>query len=335
MLSRKEVASAQNFNKRMSGRIWDVSKLPWPWSMFSPDSLPFAEFTAYFQDEQGLLEDGMLGRATLSTMRAKIQEENREQVGILEEDLAVSKRRDRDGNTATSRPLPEHVGLSNAVVISGKSVRLPQAALDAGVTCSNYLDDGEYHFDHYTRKSKLQHLVYHESVTRDQPHTVRILKRRKTESGKHLGVHLILAPDGHFSCHVDLADETCVHGNQLNRTSIGFEWVNPYYAKRLKAPFTETLEREWWTHVPNKYPKLYVKPTQAQLRSAELVVPWLCGQLGIPFEFPTANLSSRKRRITGWDDKKAKPKAGIVAHRDFSAHSDGRFPLEQLMEKHK
>ena len=51
----------------------------------------------------------------------------------------------------------------------------------------------------------------------------------------------------------------------------------------------------------------------------------------LPMAFPTADLGPTKPRINGWDAK-AKPAPGIVAHRDFASHADGRYLLEHLMK---
>jgi hypothetical protein len=59
---------------------------------------------------------------------------------------------------------------------------------------------------------------------------------------------------------------------------------------------------------------------------------WLTSRIeSIPLEFPTKDLNSRRTRIKDWKEK-AKPEPGIVAHRDFASHADGRGILEQLFE---
>jgi len=47
----------------------------------------------------------------------------------------------------------------------------------------------------------------------------------------------------------------------------------------------------------------------------------------------TAGLGRGHAKIKGWDAKPAAvPGPGVVAHRDFAGHADGRYLLEQLME---
>jgi hypothetical protein len=94
-------------------------------------------------------------------------------------------------------------------------------------------------------------------------------------------------------------------------------------------------EAVWWTWCPNKEDRRYVLPTNAQLEVLLVLVPWLCAVTGIPYEFPTAGLSKKKHKITGWNKPPlgwtSKPGPGIVAHQDFAKHADGRYLLEYLI----
>jgi hypothetical protein len=214
-------------------------------------------------------------------------------------------------------------------VIDGKLVEAPE---DLVVT--NFIQDGEPHFKNRKRKRKLKHFVLHETCGRTASGCKRTLKR------KGYGVQLILARDGTVSCHGDLVRDQMIHANQLNKTSIGIEIVNPYAPKFAKGMAVEIIKAEWWTWCPNK-DRRYVLPTREQLKALEILVPWLCKKLGIPLEFPTSHLGPKKRKIKGWRKPpkgmktgiwRAKPKPGVVAHRDFASHADGVYPLHYLMD---
>jgi hypothetical protein len=162
-----------------------------------------------------------------------------------------------------------------------------------------------------------------------------------------------MAPNGHLSCHGDLVLDRMVHANQLNDTSFGIEIVNPYNPIYVvdRAVWSQTIPREWWTWVPStkgkygkkikqmlarrgweKVPQEYVLPTDPQMNAIRLLVPWLCEIAGVPYRFPTKGLSKKKRQIDGLKKKpKGRPGPGVVAHRDFSSHSDGRYILEDLI----
>lgn len=232
---------------------------------------------------------------------------------------------------------------SNCVIIGGDRVELPDEFVDAGLTASNYIDDDEPRFKHKLRTKKLGHFVLHETCGNSAKGCKRTLLR------KGYGVQLILSEDGHLSCHGDLWLDVMAHANQLNKTSIGIEVVNPYSpvydVGRVKR---DTIPADWWTWVPakkhvrrllekkgwHKVPRKYCLPTEAQMEAIRLIVPWLCLELDIPYEFPTEYLSRKQRKIKGWNVKpKARPGAGVVEHRSFSNHSDGRYILERLIEE--
>ncbi|MHA2068560.1 MAG: peptidoglycan recognition protein family protein [Candidatus Thorarchaeota archaeon] len=211
-------------------------------------------------------------------------------------------------------------------IIAGAVVPAPE-----GLTVKNYVQDSEPHFAHKPRKKALKHFVLHETAGRTAKRCKNTLIR------KGYGVHLILARNGLVTCHGDLALDRMVHANQLNNTSIGIEIVNPYAPMLAKGMNVYAKPAEWWTWCPDKRDRRYILPSQAQLDALVILVPWLCDQLGIPYQFPTAGLNKKKRKITGWRSFRkggwrAKPKPGVVAHRDFGSHADGRYPLEHLME---
>jgi len=206
-------------------------------------------------------------------------------------------------------------------IINGLSVSPPE-----GIVVANYIDNGEPHFKSKLRKKKLQHFVLHETAGP----TAQGCKNTLLKKG--YGVQLIMDRSGRISQHGDLLRDQMVHANQLNSTSIGIEIVNPYapsLAKGVKN--VKFLPAEWWTWCIGG-DRRYVCPTDAQLEVLYTLVPWVCRQLEIPIEFPTRNLGPKKRRVFGWQ-LRAKPESGIVAHQDFSSHSDGRFPLEYLYKR--
>lgn len=206
------------------------------------------------------------------------------------------------------------------IVIQGKEVELPEE-----LQSTNFISDGEPHLFNKKRKKQLQHIVIHETTG------VTARRCKETLARKKLGIHLILARDGKLSCHADLINDVCHHGNQLNQTSIGIEVVNPYYPKigKVVSYPVVVIPSKWWTHTQGKS-KGYVLPTDEQITTLKIVVPWLCKQLNIPYAFPTWYLNKTQRRIKGWMLKR-KPDSGIVAHRDFASHSDGRWILERLI----
>ena len=232
---------------------------------------------------------------------------------------------------------------SNNVIIGGKRVALPDEFIEVGLTASNYIDDGEPRFKHWTRAKKLQHFVLHETCGNTASGCKRTLKKRG------YGVHLILDKAGHLSCHGDLSRDVMTHANQLNKTSTGIEIVNPYSPIYDRSD-RDTIPADWWTWIPSKkskkvkkilesggwarVPKEYCLPTDAQMETIRLIVPWLCLELGIPYSFPTKALNRKLRKIRGLNLKpKARPMAGVVAHSDFAGHADGRYILERLIEE--
>lgn len=229
------------------------------------------------------------------------------------------------GVTATPAP-------SNAIVCDGRTVALPAALRELGISASNYIDDGEHHFDAHARTRRPVHAVLHEAVAEGPERIVDILRTRKTSSGMSLGVPLILAQDLHLSCHNDLVREAPIHGNQLNRTSVGIELELPYNPAFDRGPKLEVIASSWWTWVPNGKAALYCRPSDTLMRALQGILRWTSELAGFPYQFPTKHLGPHLPRIHGWQ-KGAKPGPGIVAHRDYWSHSDGRWPLEWLIHQ--
>ncbi len=340
------LTGAINYNKKKAGKLWNQAELPWPLSMQVPtmgficksDSQGFAFVVAAFQQIHGLKPDGYLGPATLAIMKtakpAAPESEAGHDFEAKEGTIAFPK-------SADQHFAPARTGVSNRLIIGGKSVHLPDEMTDLGITASNYEDDDEHRFGQYRDRKSVSVFVIHESVTMSAAQTNRILdsKRKKSAAkgnnggkGWDYGIHLNLCPDGHISCHADLIHHRLVHGNQMNDDSIGLEVVNPYNPGYAASPFTETIKGPWWCWKPKGRERVYTLPTPAQMRAIFPLVKFLSEVIpGLPLEFPTAELNSRNTRIEGWKDG-AKTGPGIVCHRDFASHADGRYLLEHCIE---
>jgi hypothetical protein len=325
MLTKKQIQEAVRYNlKRISDGNMRVAELPWPWS--DGDQKTFSWAVALFQAEKGLVVDGKLGPAT-------------------------QKRLGSDGDTPveTPRPRPPVIPgkMSNAIIVNGESVPLPEELLKAGLTATNFAQDGELHFSkRIPFPEKVTNFVLHETCGNTAKGCLNTLEKKK------YGIHLIMAPSGHISCHADLLRDRVVHANQMNNRAFGIEVVNPYNPIYVvdKAIWSRTIVRQWWTWVPSEkdedvkkilkrkklsvVPKLYTLPTPPQMDAIRLLAPWLCEITGVPYRFPTRGLNEQKRKIDGINMKpRAKPGPGVVAHQDFAGHSDGRYMLEDLIER--
>lgn len=346
-MSGLDVTGAIAYNKSKAGKLWKQEDLPWPLSFkilrdfFIPvDSPAFVTGVAMFQGMHGLLPDGKLGPATYAIMRSvkpAVQEnEVAHDFEETENDRDVAFPADADTFA------PARTDVSNCLIIDGKSVKLSAELLKLGITASNYIDDDERHFEQFRPRKKVTHFVIHESVTMSAAQTIRVLdgkRRSSARAGKNdgkgwdYGIHLNLCPDGHIICNADLVRERLVQANQLNDESFGMEVVNPYNPKFAKPPFTETIPGPWWCWKPKNGKKIYTLPTPAQMRAIWPLCRFLAGAIStLPLAFPTADLGAKKTRIEGWG-KGAQPSPGIVAHRDFASHADGRYLLEHCIEQ--
>lgn len=335
-------ASAISYNKEGANRLWSQDDLPDPFCIrtipkgafatldapfcWPSDSGEFVAMVSIFQRAHGLRVDGKLGPSTLAAMRSvKARRESSEAAHDFEAEGQTTK---------VPRKMKPRIGVSNRIVIDGKAISLPNEMVSRGITASNYIDDGEHQFDEYKEREKVRFLVIHESVSMCAAETNRILKLKSMRTKHAYGIHLNLHPDGHISCHADVVRHRLVHAMQANDEGFGIEVVNPYNPMFARPPFDRVIPGPWWCWKPEGAPKLYTVPTDAQLLSLSLLVKFLAEKIGsLPLAFPTKHLSADKRRIDGWEDGALPDSGGIVAHRDFTAHSGGRYLLEYCIEQ--
>lgn len=318
MITRDQLKIATAYNSKRRETLYDELSLPWPWWDALPDA--FVWMTALFQLENALMVDGKLGPVTLRVIR-RVHDDKTVRMPVQEINDSAQ---------------------SNAIIVDGQRVMLPDYLLSRGMTATNYLEDGERRFVYRERKGGLKHFVLHETCGNTANGCKNTLVR------KGYGVQLILSPSGHLSCHGDLVRDRMVHANHLNGTSFGIEIVNPYNPIYVvdKSVWANTISRKWWTWVPavktrkginekvvailkrkglSEVPKRYVTPTQAQMNAIHWIASWLCALTAVPYEFPTKDLNRRNRKMHC-------PGPGIVAHSDFASHSDGRYILESLID---
>ena len=153
---------------------------------------------------------------------------------------------------------------------------------------------------------------------------------------KGYGYHIIIDPYGITTQHADLWSKLW-HGGRMNNFGIGICLLNPYYPKLVdtmeEKRLYEIIQAEWWTHCSPRKVRLYARPTNAQLETLAKLVPFLCEWLGVPYVFPTENLNRQQRKIKNWLIPRTRPEPGVIAHRDYSRHADGRFALEHLIKE--
>lgn len=340
-------ASAIKHNTEKAERLWSQDDLPNPFCLrtvpkgtfvvdtpfcFPSETGEFVAMVAIFQKAHGLRVDGKLGTSTLAAMRSVVEalgsDENAHDFGDVKNHVKRRKLKVRDG-------------ASNRLIIGGRSVGISDEMLSKGIGASNYEDDGEHRFADFRERESVRFLVIHESVSMCVAETNRILKLKKLRSaakgegggnGHDFGTHLSIAPDGHISCHADLVRHRLVHANQMNDEGISIQVVNPYNPMFARPPFDRVISGPWWCWKPEGAPKLYTLPTDAQLLSLSLLAKFLAEKIkGLPLAFPTKHLDADNRRIEGWDQGALPDSGGIVAHRDFTAHSGGRYLLEHCI----
>jgi len=178
---------------------------------------------------------------------------------------------------------------------------------------------------------KQKFIVLHENAG-----SINLKNLYKYLNKKGYGYHLIVDHTGGVTQHGDLADAIW-HGGRCNRFGIGICTLNPYYPRLLDTPtekkFYSTIPAPWWAHCENKKDKRVVVPNKLQLQTLVNLIPFLCELLGVPLEFPTRHLNAKQRKIKYYRLPGRRPAPGIIAHRDYSSHADGRFALEFLIKK--
>jgi hypothetical protein len=342
-------ASAIRHNTESAKKMWGQDDLPLPFCIrtiakgtfgvdapfcFPAETGEFAAMVAIFQKAHGLRVDGKLGSSTLAAMRSATAARPPGEDGHDFGEVKPRLKRKR---------LKPRIGVSNKLVINGRLVKISDEMISKGIGASNYDDDGEHQFSDFQPRDGVRFVVIHESVTMCVAETNRILKLKKMKSsaagdnggkGHDFGTHISIAPDGHIVCHADLVLHRLVHANQMNDESISIQVVNPYNPMFARPPFDRVIPGPWWCWKPEGAPKLYTPPTDAQLLSLSLLVEFLPKQIdSLPLAFPTKNLNAENRRIEGWDQGALPGSGGIVAHRDFTAHSGGRYLLEHCIEQ--
>ncbi len=173
----------------------------------------------------------------------------------------------------------------------------------------------------------LQHIVLHENAGNDYgPSMYHWLNT------KRYGYHFTIDRSGLVRQHNDINDRLW-HGGQCNKTGIAICICNAYYP-HLNKDHSPEMPAQWWTHVLKNKPARYVRPTIAQIDALDELITELCFTSGIRKVFPTAHLNRKQRRIKKWWAR-MRPESGIVAHRDYAGHSDGRWPLEQIIKRNE
>ena len=153
---------------------------------------------------------------------------------------------------------------------------------------------------------------------------------------KGYGYHFVIDPHGFITQHADTWDKIA-HGGRCNKFSLGICLLNPYYPRLVDTPkekaLFEIIPAQWWTHCNPKSDRRYSRPTEAQIFTLRKLSQFLCRILDIPWAFPTKDFGpGKQRKIKNWRLPGIKPKEdGLIAHRDYSSHADGRYALERLL----
>jgi len=203
------------------------------------------------------------------------------------------------------------------LIWEGENIASPPA-LDAG-SVLNFRDTG---FKRPVKRGIIEEfkwIVIHENAGSVDP-------KRVSDNFSKYGYHIMVDRRGDIFQTCDL-EERVWHAGQCNTHGLAICVLNSYYPRI--SPGSKTIPAQWWTHCSPKHKKEYIIPTDEQLETMRVLVPWLADKLGIPYRFPTAHLFKEKRKIKGWWAGRT-PTEGVVAHQDFSGHADGRYILEWL-----
>ena len=198
-----------------------------------------------------------------------------------------------------------------------------------GINFLNYLDESVPIYKGHGVIKEQRFIVLHENAGSSNVESM-----HKWLTKKEFGYHLVIHPNGMVTQHADLNTKLW-HGGRANKFGVGMCIVNPYYPSNLKTmDFLKGYTvgwAEWWTHQKDKSAPFYVRPTDAQMKTVSEMVPFVSNVLSIDNQFPTADLCRTKRKIGNWKLFGKKRSSGIIAHRDYSKHADGRFILDHLI----
>jgi hypothetical protein len=244
---------------------------------------------------------------------------------------------------------------------SGKSYGVPDEPFNGGKANVIVLGGVEYPFDGIRgsdqfktreRKSQIDFITIHNSVTKTYQGMVNVLRDRK------IGVHFTIDLDGTLHQHSDPVLRVADHGSPLNNRGIGIEVITRYYYSKggtVVAPqpyldngWTES-DPHWWMgkktrwlrppekcvdannrlmsillqHIPTINPEfisLFLKEEGKHKRMTSIIAAKYTGKK--PNRVKTAD--SVLKRDTG--------DGGLTAHRDYTAKADGRYFLERFYE---
>jgi hypothetical protein len=263
LLTKEQIAKAIDYNTRKSGVLWhedDISLGSLGSKVFPPSTRGFALAVARFQQKHDLVVDGSLGPETFAMLRAVAQG-------------TAATLGNADVPSASAVPSP--VGISNRIIVDGVPRLMPEALLQAGLTCTNWLNDQQSHEDVHFKSSPrnrvVTHIVIHESVTNSVTATA------DTLLAKGYGVHFSIAPDGHIACHNDPVKEYVIHGNQLNGCSVGIEVINPYSPLYDKPPYEKTITGRMVDLGPDRGEAVLLRPdgsaTAGAARPGDMALP--------------------------------------------------------------
>ena len=288
--------SAEKYNARKAGKLWQWSELPDHMRERRNDPAAFEKRVRVFQLGAGLLVDGKLGAKTLAAIHAVwpqlaggAQEQAQEQA---KEESAEEEKEETDP-------------AGGYLLIGGDRVSVPFKVT--------------HHEPYKGRKRRagtlVNSVVVHQSITSSVESTDRVLRK------KGLGVHIMIDGDGSIHQFGDLALKSMAHGNERNSTSIGLELINPYV--KCKGYWQDMIDPS-----PTAWRKRETSDTPEQITALDS----LCGiltnhsydcenriRVDIPPEFPTQSSKGPSRGSAAWFDNN---QGGIIAH----GHRPGRYP---------
>lgn len=177
-------------------------------------------------------------------------------------------------------------------------------------------------FKSFKRNESIRNIVLHETGGRSAQNSLISIAKRG------LGVHYIIDKNGDVYFCVDPELGTS-HALGMNNRSIGIEIVNPYTPGSCGNHISEynLIPAQWWTWTPNINDRRYVLPFKIQLVNCFHLLEYLTKKYNIDFVFPTITYRHKL--------KAEEVKEGIVAHRDFGNHADGRYILERMYDYQK